>query len=134
MTMAHLPPPPEVVGGVEKLCDKENSFTNGQKLGRIIFCHHNTSINNMAFVLFCHQHNLQNTCSSQDEICIVADVFLLMMVLLVDEDFVDVHGGLVDVHDGLVDVHDGLVDVDDGLSDVDEDRAGWAMMAQYWEE
>ena len=81
----------------------------------------------MAFVLFCHQHNLQNTCSSQDEICIVADVFLLMMVLLVDEDFVDVHGGLVDVHDGLV-------DVDDGLSDVDEDRAGWAMMAQYWEE
>ena len=59
MTMTHLPPPPEVVGGVEKLCDKENSFTNGQKLGRIIFCHHNTSINNMAFVLFCHQHNLQ---------------------------------------------------------------------------
>ena len=57
-----------------------------------------------------------------------------MMVLLVDEDFVDVHGGLVDVHDGLVDVHDCLVDVHDGLSDVDEDRAGWAMMAQYWEE
>ena len=85
----------------------------------------------MAFVLFCHQHNLQKKCSSQDEICIVADVFLLMMVLLVDEDFVDVHGGLVDVHDGLVDVHDCLVDVHDGLSDVDEDRAGWAMMAQY---
>ena len=123
--MTHLSPPPEVVGGVKKLFDKENSFTNGQKLSRIIFCHHNTSIiNNMAFVLFCHQHNLQKKCSSQDEICIVADVFLLMMVLLVDEDFVDVHGGLVDVHDGLVDVHDGL-------SDVDEDRAGWAMMAQY---
>ena len=65
----------------------------------------------MAFVLFCHLHNLQNTCSSQDEICIVADVFLLMMVLLVDEDFVHVHGGLVDVHNGLVDVHDGLVDL-----------------------